>query len=199
MSFSTRVVPKLMLIPFTRTSNAIYRNSDKAHVFCSTLLFQQALANVCTSNRFRVTAGFVKTIAKILVYSLTSSLLFETIQCLSWSEKHFFWPIPRIFDKIRNRKHPGERKFSCGFPRLRFISLSLFIFSLIYKNVVEKVAKIAYFFDINRFIHRKYPLESRNWIALWIPDKISIQNPSSKKFIWNVTVFWFFNLQYNPI
>ncbi len=38
------------------------------------------------------------------------------------------------------------------------------------------------FFDINRFIHGKCPLESRNWRALWILDKILIRNAGPKKF-----------------
>ncbi len=45
------------------TCNAIYRNSDKVHEFCSVLPFQQAPADVCTSNKSRVPAGFVKTVA----------------------------------------------------------------------------------------------------------------------------------------
>ncbi len=59
----TRVVPKLMLLLSGWTCNAIYRNSDKAHVFCSAWSFQQASTDVCMSSRSRVTAGFVKTVA----------------------------------------------------------------------------------------------------------------------------------------
>ncbi len=62
-SLCTRVVPKLVLTIFGRTSNVFYRNSDKVHVFCSSLSFQQAPEDVCTSNRSRVTAGFVKSMA----------------------------------------------------------------------------------------------------------------------------------------
>ncbi len=65
--FSTRteVVRKLIFILSKRTCNAIYRNSNEAHVFCVVLPFQQASVDVCTLNRFRVTAGFVKTIVRI--------------------------------------------------------------------------------------------------------------------------------------
>ncbi len=59
----TKVVPKLVLILSRQTCNTICRNSNKAHVFCSALSFQQALLDVCTSNKFRVIAGFVKTVA----------------------------------------------------------------------------------------------------------------------------------------
>ncbi len=59
----TKVVPTLVLILSGRTYNAIYQNSDKAHVFCGALPFQQAPTDVCTLNRSRVTFGFVKTVA----------------------------------------------------------------------------------------------------------------------------------------
>ncbi len=49
---------------FGRTYNVIYWNSDEAHVFCSSLSFQQAPVNICMSNRSRATAGFVKTVSK---------------------------------------------------------------------------------------------------------------------------------------
>ncbi len=39
----TMVIPKLALTLSGRTFNAIYRNSDEAHAFCSSLSFQQAL------------------------------------------------------------------------------------------------------------------------------------------------------------
>ncbi len=45
---------------------AIYWNSDEAHVFCSSLSFQQAPLYICMLNRSRVTAGFVKIIARTL-------------------------------------------------------------------------------------------------------------------------------------
>ncbi len=61
----TRVVPKPVLILSRRTWNAIYWNSDKAHVFCSTLPFQQAPTDICMSNRSPVTAGIVKTVVCI--------------------------------------------------------------------------------------------------------------------------------------
>ncbi len=44
--YDTKVVPKLMLIHFGQTCNSIYQNSDKAHVFCSALTFQQASADI---------------------------------------------------------------------------------------------------------------------------------------------------------
>ncbi len=44
----TRVVPKLVLTLSGRTCNTIYRNSNKVHIFCSSLLCQQApLTSVC--------------------------------------------------------------------------------------------------------------------------------------------------------
>ncbi len=52
-----------MLILSRRICNAIYRNSEKVHVFCSALPLQQALADVGMLNRSRVTAHFVKTVA----------------------------------------------------------------------------------------------------------------------------------------
>ncbi len=60
----TGVVPKPVLILSGWTCNAIFRNSDKAHVFCSVLCFQQTLTDVCTSDKSQVTAGFVKTVAR---------------------------------------------------------------------------------------------------------------------------------------
>ncbi len=59
------------------TCNAICRNSDETHVFCSALPFQQAPAVVCMSNRSRVTSAFVKTVA----YTLQKSLLLTTQAC----------------------------------------------------------------------------------------------------------------------
>ncbi len=61
----TNVVPKLELALSRWTCNATYWNSEEAHVFCSSLSFQQALADVyiCMSNRSHVTFGFVKTFA----------------------------------------------------------------------------------------------------------------------------------------
>ncbi len=59
-----RVVPKLAPILFGQTCNTIHQNSKKTHVFCSALSFQQAPKDVCMSNRSRVTAGFVKTVAQ---------------------------------------------------------------------------------------------------------------------------------------
>ncbi len=58
----TTVVPKLVLILFRRTCNTIYHNSNGVHEFYCALLFQQAPIDVCTSNRSRVAAGFVKTV-----------------------------------------------------------------------------------------------------------------------------------------
>ncbi len=66
----TRVVPKLMLILSGQTCNGIYRNSDKARVFCSVLSFQQAHTDICTLSRSRVTAGFVKTVVCTLLVVL---------------------------------------------------------------------------------------------------------------------------------
>ncbi len=43
-------------------NNAIYWNSNDEHVFCSSLSFQQAPANIYMSNRCRVSASFVKTV-----------------------------------------------------------------------------------------------------------------------------------------
>ncbi len=57
----SRNVPKLMLTLSAQICNAIYWNLD--HVFCSSLSFQQAPADICMSNRSRVMAGFVKTVA----------------------------------------------------------------------------------------------------------------------------------------
>ncbi len=59
----TKVIPKLVFTLSRWTCNAIYWNLDKARVFCSSLSFQQALVGVRTSNRSRVTAGFMKTVA----------------------------------------------------------------------------------------------------------------------------------------
>ncbi len=59
------IVPELVLILSRRSCNTICRNSDEAHVFCSTLPFQPAPEDVCISNRSRVTASFVKIIAFI--------------------------------------------------------------------------------------------------------------------------------------
>ncbi len=58
-----RVVPKLVLILSRQTCNTIHWNSEKAHVFCTVLPFQQAPLGICPSHRTRVTAGFVKTVA----------------------------------------------------------------------------------------------------------------------------------------
>ncbi len=52
-----------MLTLSERTCNAIYWNSEEAHVFCSSLSFQQAPMDICMTNKTQVTAGFVKTIA----------------------------------------------------------------------------------------------------------------------------------------
>ncbi len=41
------------------------RNFDEVYIFCSSLSFQQAPRDICMSNRSRVTAGFVKTVACI--------------------------------------------------------------------------------------------------------------------------------------
>ncbi len=51
----TGVVSKLVLILLGQTCNAIYWNSNKAHVFYSALPFQQTPADVCMSNVSRVT------------------------------------------------------------------------------------------------------------------------------------------------
>ncbi len=40
---NNKVVPKLVFTLSRRICNAIYRNSDKAHVFSSSLSFQQSL------------------------------------------------------------------------------------------------------------------------------------------------------------
>ncbi len=61
---STKVVPKLMLTLSRRTCNTIYRNSNKANIFCSSLSSQQGM-DICMSNRSPVTIGFVKTVACI--------------------------------------------------------------------------------------------------------------------------------------
>ncbi len=61
---STRVVPKLVIILFRRTCNAIYQNSNDALVFWSSLSFHQAFPDASTSNRSWVKAGFVKTVAR---------------------------------------------------------------------------------------------------------------------------------------
>ncbi len=58
----TRVVPKLVLTLFGQTCTTIYQNSDKAHVFRSSLSFEQAPMGICMSSRSPVTAGFVKTV-----------------------------------------------------------------------------------------------------------------------------------------
>ncbi len=55
-----------MLTLSGRTCNAIYRNSDRGHGFCSSLSFQQSLVDVYTSNRFQITVGFVKTVKRTL-------------------------------------------------------------------------------------------------------------------------------------
>ncbi len=65
--------PKLVLILSGRTCNAIYQNSDEAHIFCSVLPFQQAPSVVCTTNRSQVIADFVKTVGR-KVYTLTTLL-----------------------------------------------------------------------------------------------------------------------------
>ncbi len=84
-------VLKLVLILSERTCNAVYWNSDEAHVFCSVLPFQQAPMDVSTSKRCQVTDSFVKTAVQTLpkkgkkkwtktqIYSLTLSSLYETI------------------------------------------------------------------------------------------------------------------------
>ncbi len=48
---TTRVVPKLVFTLARRTCKAIYWNSNKAHVFCRSLSFQKAPADVCIPNR----------------------------------------------------------------------------------------------------------------------------------------------------
>ncbi len=45
-----------------QTCNVMYQNSNKVHVFCSSLSFQQARRNICMSNKSRVTAAFGKTV-----------------------------------------------------------------------------------------------------------------------------------------
>ncbi len=62
-SLYTRTVPKLVFILSRQACNAIYRNSDKAFVFCSAFPFQQAPVDNYVSIRYRVIAGFVKTVA----------------------------------------------------------------------------------------------------------------------------------------
>ncbi len=59
----TRVVPRLVLVLSRWTSNTIYWNSNKVHVFCSSLSVQQAPIDVRTSNRSQATDGFMKTIS----------------------------------------------------------------------------------------------------------------------------------------
>ncbi len=59
----TRVLQKLVLALSRWTCNTIYQNSNKVDIFCSSLFFQQAPADVSMSSRSRVTAGFVKTVA----------------------------------------------------------------------------------------------------------------------------------------
>ncbi len=99
----TGVVPQLVLILSGSTCNAIYRNSDEAYVFCSTLPFQQTPRYDCMSNRSRVTHGFVKTVVrtppkkakkkwtKTQIYSLTSSSLSKAVHwTFSFSKYHPF-------------------------------------------------------------------------------------------------------------
>ncbi len=62
---NARVVSKLVLTLSGRTCNAIYRNSNEVHVFCSSLSFQQVPEDICTSNRSRVAVGFVKTVVHV--------------------------------------------------------------------------------------------------------------------------------------
>ncbi len=57
------VVPKLVFILSRWACNIIYWNSNKAYVLCSALPFQQAFADIRVSNKYQVTAGFVKTFA----------------------------------------------------------------------------------------------------------------------------------------
>ncbi len=63
LSIFTKVVPELGLTLPGGTFNTIYWNSNKMHVFCSSSSFRQTPLDVCISNRSRVTAGFVKTVA----------------------------------------------------------------------------------------------------------------------------------------
>ncbi len=58
--------------------NAIYWNSDKAHVFYSSLSFQLVPTDVCMSNRCQVTAGFVK----VVTYTPL-----ENVRCKKWTKK----------------------------------------------------------------------------------------------------------------
>ncbi len=58
---NTTVVPKLVLVFSRRHCNAIYWNSNEAHVFCSSLSFQQAPTDICVSDRSQVAAGIMKT------------------------------------------------------------------------------------------------------------------------------------------
>ncbi len=63
----TKVVSKLVLTFSGRTCNTIYWNPDKAHVFCSSLSFQQAPTDVCMSIRSWVAAGFMRILACTLL------------------------------------------------------------------------------------------------------------------------------------
>ncbi len=54
--------PKIGAHSLSTDFNIIFKNSEKAHIFCSSLSFQQAPMNVRTLNRSQVTAGFVKTV-----------------------------------------------------------------------------------------------------------------------------------------
>ncbi len=63
MKEGTRVVSKLAPTLSRQSCYAIYRNSNKVRVFCSSLSFQQASADVCASNKSQVIVGFVKTVA----------------------------------------------------------------------------------------------------------------------------------------
>ncbi len=76
----TKVVLKLVLTLSGWTCNAIYKNSNAVHIFCSSLSFQQAHADDYMLNRSRVTVGFVKTVAH------------TPLENKRWKTDHFhFW------------------------------------------------------------------------------------------------------------
>ncbi len=126
-----------MLILSGQTSNAIFRNSDEAQVLCSALPFQQIPMEVYTSNRSRVTTGFVKTVVgtppkkkrkkwtKTQIYSLTSPSFSKAIHLtFSFSKYHpsaakhafilstnFFTVVSNSFFGIalRSSRFPGSK------------------------------------------------------------------------------------------
>ncbi len=102
-TYNTKVVPKLVLILSRQTRNAIYCNSNKAHILCSTLLFQQAfMMSVCQIDlelqlvlwkQLHVPLQKKKRQkwTKTHIYSLTPSSIAGTIHLtFSFSKYHLF-------------------------------------------------------------------------------------------------------------